>query len=178
VCSAILHFFNSGVLDRGINSTYIALIPKTQLPSCVTEFRPISLCNVLYKLISKVLANRLKVVLPDIISCTQNAFILGRLIPNNILAAYETMHSMQTQMWSKVGFMGFKLDMSKAYDRVKWSFFEAAMLKLGFADRWVQLIMACVRSVSYSVLQTGIWWATFCHLGGFARGTPYPLTYS
>jgi len=144
VCSAILHFFNSGVLDRGINSTYIALIPKTQLPSCVTEFRPISLCNVL--------ANRLKVVLPDIISCTQNAFILGRLITDNILAAYETMHSMQTLMWSKVGFMSFKLDMSKAYDRVKWSFLEAAMLKLGFVDRWVQLIMACVRSVSYSVL--------------------------
>jgi hypothetical protein len=74
---------------------------------------------VIYKLISKVLANRLKVVLPDIISCYQSAFIPSRMINDYILAAYETMHSMQTRMWSKVGFMGIKIDMSKAYDRVE-----------------------------------------------------------
>jgi hypothetical protein len=80
---------------------------------------------VVYKLISKVLANRLKIVLPHVISDNQSAFIQGRLISDNIIVAYETLHSMHTRMWSKVGYMGIKLDMSKTYDKVEWSFFEA-----------------------------------------------------
>jgi hypothetical protein len=79
----------------------------------------------------------------------------GRLITDNILAAYETIHSMHTKMWSKVGFMGIKLDMSKAYDRVEWKFLEAVMSKLGFSDRWVRLIMECVRTVTYSIIVNG-----------------------
>jgi hypothetical protein len=154
VCFAILHFLNSGCMDPSINITHIALIPKVASPGSVTDFRPISLCNVVYKLISKVLANRLKLVLPDIISCYQSAFIPGKLIIDNVIAAYETMHSMQKRMWSKVGFMGIKLDMSKAYDRVKWNFLEV-MIKLGFEMRWVQLIMTCIRSVTYSVVVNG-----------------------
>jgi len=80
-------FFNTGILDEKINVTNIALIPKVPNPVCVTDFRPISLCSVLYMLISKVLANRLKGMLPVIISSSQSAFIPDRLITNNILAA-------------------------------------------------------------------------------------------
>lgn len=105
---------------------------KNSSPSSVIEFRPISLYNVLYKIISKVLANRLKVVLPCVISQNQSAFIPRRLITDNILATYETLHSIHTRMWSKVGFMGIKLDMSKAYDRLEWAFLESVMHKLGF----------------------------------------------
>jgi hypothetical protein len=94
VCGVILNFLNSGLMNKDLNPTYIALIPKIQNPSQVSEFRPISLCNLLYKIISKVLANRLKVVLPRIISYNQSAFIPGKLITNNILVAYETFHSM------------------------------------------------------------------------------------
>jgi hypothetical protein len=155
VCEAVFHFFETGSLDSEINATNIALIPKTCNPVCVTDFRPISLCNVVYKIISKILANRLKVVLPNIISSTHNAFLRRRLITNNILAAYETMHSMQTSMWSKVGFMGIKLGMSKAYDRVEWAFLESAMRRLGFDGKWVNWIIACIRSVSYSVVING-----------------------
>jgi hypothetical protein len=155
VCEAIFHFFNTSMLDSGINFTHIALIPKVSNPGSVTEFRPISLCNVIYELLSKVLANRLKIVLPVIISPMQSAFIPGRLITNNVLAVYETMHIMQTRMWSKEGYMGIKLDMSKTYDCMEWSFLEAAMLKLGFAGKWVNWVMTCLRTVSYLVIVNG-----------------------
>jgi hypothetical protein len=85
----------------------------------------------------------------------QSAFLLARLITDNIIAAYETLHSMHTHMWSKVGFMGITLDMSKASDRVEWAFLEAMMVKMGFTDRWIQLIMKCVRSASYAILVNG-----------------------
>jgi hypothetical protein len=116
VCETVLHFFNSSHMNGPLNFTNIVLIPKNNNPASVSEYRPISLCNVLYKIISKVLANRLKLILPSLISPYQSAFLTGRLITDNILVAYETMHSMHTKMWSKVGFMGIKLDMSKAYD--------------------------------------------------------------
>jgi hypothetical protein len=96
VCRGILEILNTGVMPINLNLTHIALIPKTNNPGNVSEFQPISLCNVLYKLILKVLANRLKKVLPHIISPTHSAFIPGRLITNNILAAYETLHMMHT----------------------------------------------------------------------------------
>jgi hypothetical protein len=103
-------------------------------------------------MVSKVLANRIKEVLPSVISSNQSVFIPGRLITDNVLAAYETLHTMHTIMWSKVGFMGIKLDMSKAYDRVEWKFLEVVMEKLGFSQRWISLVMVCVRTVSYAVV--------------------------
>jgi hypothetical protein len=102
-----------------------------------------------------VLVNRLKFVLPHVISPNRSAFLLGSLITNNIIAAYETLHSMHTRMWSKTSFMGMKLDMSKAYDRVKWVFLEAVMGKMGFDERWIQLIMKCVKSIHYAMLVNG-----------------------
>jgi hypothetical protein len=155
VCDAIKYFFDTCKLDSSINSTVIALIPKTKNPKSVLDFRPISLCNVVYKVLSKVLANRLKVVLPSIISESQSAFISGRLITDNIIAAFETMHSMHTRMWGRTGYMGIKLDMSKAYDRVEWLFLEAVMAKLGFDPLWIKMIMVCVSTVSYSVAVNG-----------------------
>jgi hypothetical protein len=155
VCQGVLDIMNNGMMPEGLNMTHVTLIPKLKNPIRVTEFRPISLCNVLYKIISKVLANRLKKILPLIISPTQSAFIPGRLISDNVLVAYETLHTMHTGMKGKKGFMAVKLDMSKAYDRVEWNFLEAVMEKMGFNDRWISLIMMCVKSVNYSILVNG-----------------------
>jgi hypothetical protein len=140
------------VLDAFVNVTFIALVPKKKNSSKVSDYRPISLCNVVYKIIAKVLANRLKYVLPHIISQNQSAFIPGRLISDNILAAYETLHTMHTRMWGKVGYMAVKLDMSKAYDRVEWSFLEGILEKMGFTRKWNNWILVCIFSVSYSVI--------------------------
>jgi hypothetical protein len=112
VRGAVLDFLNRGNFDPAINSTYIALIPKVAPVSSVNDFRPISLCNVLYKLISKVLANRLKVLLPSIISKHQSAFVPGRLITDNTLVAYEALHTMATRMKGRKGYMAIKVDMS------------------------------------------------------------------
>jgi hypothetical protein len=81
--------------------------------------------------------------------------IPGRLISDNILVAYETLHSMHSRMWGKEGYMAIKLDMSKAYDRVEWSFLEAVMRRMGFKPRWIALIMECITTVTYSIIVNG-----------------------
>lgn len=88
-------------------------------PEKISEFRPISLCNVIYKFISKVLANHLKPLLPSIVSENQSAFQAGKVITDNILMAFKTLHYMKNHQTSNTGFMALKLDMSKAYDRVE-----------------------------------------------------------
>lgn len=98
------------------------------------------------------LANRLKVLQPSIISETQSVFMLGRQITNNILVVYEFMHYLRRKKMGRKGFMSLKLDMSKTYDRVKWSYLEVVMKKLGFDHKFVTLIMACVSSPTFLVL--------------------------
>ena len=152
VCLAVLDYLNNSIFDTSINDTFITLIPKVKDPTRITEYMPINLCNVLYKLIAKVLDNRLKKVLPHIISPNQSAFIPGHLILDNVLVAFEALHTMDTCMIGRKGYMALKLDMRKAYNWVEWDFLEAIMTKLGFDGQWVEMVMTCVRTVSYSVL--------------------------
>lgn len=96
VCNAILDILQGKGMYLALNSIHIALIPKKDNPELMSDFRPISLCNVIYKLVSKVIYNRLKTVMSLIISRTQSTFISGRLITDNIMVAYELLHSMKT----------------------------------------------------------------------------------
>ncbi|XP_042972839.1 uncharacterized protein LOC122304645 [Carya illinoinensis] len=136
VCAVVQNAFQSSCWPREFNATHIALIPKTKNPTKVTEYRPISLCNVIYKILAKVLANRLKKFLPSVISQAQSAFVPGRPITDNIIVAFEALHSMQGRLKGKEGYMALKLDMSKAYDRIEWVFLEAVMRKMGITQHF------------------------------------------
>ena len=118
----VMGVLHGGPMPEGWNETIISLIPKVDTPEKVTDLRPISLCNVVYKVVSKVLSSRLRDVLPDIISLSQSAFVPGRLISDNILVAYELTHFLLNKRGGEVGYAAIKLDMSKAYDRVEWHF--------------------------------------------------------
>jgi hypothetical protein len=144
IISAVKEFFKSGVMPEGINETAIVLIPKVDEPEMISQFRPISLCNVIYKVLSKCLVNRLRPLLDDIISEAQSAFVPGRLITDNALLAFECMHYIQQEQNPGKSFCAYKLDLSKAYDRVDWVFLEQMMIKLGFSHCWVRWIMTCV----------------------------------
>ena len=147
-----------------INKTNITLVPKTKNPTKMIEFRPISLCNVVYKLISKVLANCLKIILPQIILENQSAFLSERLITNH-LVAFELMHYLEHKREGNEGFVVIKLDMSKAYDMVELSFIKQVMEKMGFHEKWINLIMHYITTVSYSILINGVAYSSIIPTG-------------
>lgn len=140
---------------ESLNKTCIVLIPKCPKPGQMSDFRPISLCNVVYKMISKMMANRLKLFLLELISPHQSVFVPGRLITDNAMVAFEIFHGMKRRGDGRVGSMAFKLDMSKAYDRVEWIILEKVMEKMGFCAAWISKIMNCLSSVSYSFKLNG-----------------------
>ena len=172
VTVVVLNALNTGIIPGAINTTFICLIPKIKNPKKVLDFRPISLCNVIYKLIAKVVVNRLKRFLATIIPDSQSAFLSGRLITNNVLVAFETLHYLKRKTQGKMGLMALKLDMSKAYDRVEWAFLERVMYQLGLEERLIKIIMSCVQSVSYYVLLNGQPVGNIIPGRGFRQGDP------
>ena len=131
---AVLDCVNNYKIPKEINHTNITLIPKVKSPESMTENRPISLCNVIDKLVSKVLANRLKSIFPFIISKNQSAFQARKVITDNVVMAFDTLQYMEHHHNGNSRFMALKLDMSKTYDRVEWSYLEALMKRMGFCD--------------------------------------------
>jgi hypothetical protein len=115
------------------------------------DWRPIALC-VLYKLLSKVLANRLKKILHKCIADSQSTFVPGRSILDNALVVMELVHYMKTKTKGNEKSVALKLYISKEYDRNDWSYLKDVMYKMGFSGKWIQWIMMCVETVDYSVI--------------------------
>lgn len=149
------NFLHGGLDPKTCNKTLVAQIRKVKNLTKMGEFRPISLCNVLYKIASKTLANGLKKILPEAVFETQSAFVPKRLITNNSLIALEMFHSMKKRVVSRRGSMELKLDMNKAYDRIEWPFREAMLIKKGFDRQWVSQVMKCVTCASFSFIIYG-----------------------
>ncbi|XP_074265567.1 uncharacterized protein LOC141588007 [Silene latifolia] len=153
ICAAIKDFFYTGKLLNQINATNITLIPKCERPTSVKQFRPIACCNMIYKAISKLLCNRLALVLPDLISANQGAFIKGRYIIENVLICQYIVKLYNRKAVSRRCL--FKIDLQKTYDTIEWGFVEQLYQKMGFPESFTHRVMTCVQSTSFSLCLNG-----------------------
>uniref|UniRef100_A0A803NVZ1 Reverse transcriptase domain-containing protein n=1 Tax=Cannabis sativa TaxID=3483 RepID=A0A803NVZ1_CANSA len=167
----VKEFFANGILEPRLNSTFICLISKVEFPLSVDYFRPISLCNFSYKVIAKILSNRLRPLMNDLISPFQSAFIPGRWIADSSILTQEIIHKIRCKK-DLGGLMALKLDMYKAYDKMEWSFLNNVLCANGFSDKSRNLLMACVTSVSYAVLLNGCPLKKLTPQRGLCQGDP------
>lgn len=154
-----------------LNHANIAFIPKLNNPTTPNHFRPISLCNVAYKIISKILANRLKPLLLKIISPIQSAFVSTRQITDNIITAHEIIHTIRS-IKSKHSLMAIKIDMAKAFDTLSWACLDSMLHLLGFHPAWCLMIQRCISSASFSILLNGSPEGLFHSTRGLRQGDP------
>lgn len=159
----------TGVLPKAITASFLALIPKVNNPQNLKEYRPICLIGCLYKILSKVLASRLKKVIAKLISPCQSAFISGRQILDGVLMINEVVDLAKRR---KDECLLFKVDFEKAYDSVSWSFLTYMLNRMGFDKRWIGWIQACVFSSSMSVLVNGSPTDEFTAHKGLRQGDP------
>ncbi|RVX00991.1 LINE-1 reverse transcriptase-like [Vitis vinifera] len=154
---------------KSLNNTFLVLIPKKSGAENLGDFRPISLVGGLYKLLAKVLANRLKKVIGKVVSIAQNAFVKGRQILDASLIANEVIDS-----WQKRKEKGLicKLDIEKAYDSINWKFLMKVLQKMGFGPKWMGWMWSCVSSAKFSILVNGVPAGFFPSTRGLRQGDP------
>ncbi|CAN0875672.1 LINE-1 reverse transcriptase homolog [Linum grandiflorum] len=163
-------FFVSSVLPPTLNSTIIAMIPKKCNATHMHDYQPISCCNTIYKSISKVLANRLKLVLPRIIRHTQAAFVKGRHISDHIIHAHELLSSYSGKnVYPRCAMM---IDLMKAFDSVEWGFLIDVLQVIGLPNSYVSLIQSCLYSSRFSVNLNGSLFGYFPGKKGLRQGDP------
>ncbi|GJR59889.1 uncharacterized protein Tco_1502051 [Tanacetum coccineum] len=167
---AIRDFFSNGKLLREVNHTIIALIPKVTTPCKINDYRPISCCNITFKCISKIIANRIKGDLGDLVSINQSAFVPGRRISDNILLTQELMRNYHRNCGPPR--CSFKVDIQKAYDTVDWGFLRSILIGFGFHPTMIEWIMVCVSTTSYSVCINGNLHGWFNGKRGLRQGDP------
>ena len=160
---------NGGSLLAEINYSFFTLIPKKDCPENAGDFRPIALCNTIYKIFSKILANRLKAIMPKLISEEQTGFVPGRSILDGILIIQEVIHS---AVIDKEPCMFMKLDIQKAYDMVDWRFLCKVLEAFGFSRQWVNLIFKFISTPKISILVNGTPEGFFEISRGIRQGDP------
>lgn len=154
VYAMVLSVLQGKGLPPSLNETFLVLIPKLDKPELPSQFRPIGLCNVTYKIITKAIVNQIKPVLPLITSNTQTSFFPGRQITDNIVIVKEVIHTMKRKQGLK-GYMAIKIDFEKAYDRLKWDFILDTLNEMNFPKLMIEVIMQCVTSPSMRLLWNG-----------------------
>ena len=172
VVAAVQSFFHDGWMLKEMNHTFITLIPKVQGACNFNQFRPLSLCNVSYKIISKLLVNKLRLFLTKIIDLAQVAFAPNRWINENVVIAQEVVHSFK-HMKRKQGSLGIKLDFHKAYDKIEWEFIVQVLKALGFDNKFISLVYQCISTVSYIVLLNGSKGPNLNPSSGLRQGDPF-----
>ncbi|GLT33516.1 hypothetical protein SLA2020_080980 [Shorea laevis] len=165
----LLEFHRHGRLVKGLNSSFLALIPKKLNPVQFREYRPISLIGCLYKLLAKVLANRLKKVMADIISDSQSVFVGGRQLVDSVLILNEVVDEVKRRKHES---FIFKADFEKAYDCVDWDFLDWMMDRMGFGVKWRKWIQECLSTARISILINGSPTTEFTASKGLRQGDP------
>nr|KYP65630.1 LINE-1 reverse transcriptase isogeny [Cajanus cajan] len=163
--------FQNGASDPAILETLVVLTLKVDNPTCLKEFRPISICNVAYKVISKVLVSRLRPFLSKLIGPFQGSFLPGRGTIDNSILAQEVLNFIH-QDKSKTGSLALKVDLKKAYDRIRWDFLRLTLEKFGFPSRILHLIMWSVSNATLSLIWNGNKLDPFTPSRGLRQGDP------
>ena len=169
ILNFVYDFWETSTMARCVKASFIALILKVQSLTVISDFRPICLVGSLYKIVSKLLANRLKLVMPEIIGDSQSAFIGGRQILDSVLIANETVDWARKK---KQKLYVLQLDFAKAYDCVQWSFLDYLMVRIGFGVKWKSWIKGCIQVVPLSILINGSPTCQFNINRGLRQGCP------
>lgn len=169
---AIEYFFKNNYMYYPLNATSISLIPKVDNPLMMKDFRPISCCNVTYKVITKILVRRLKPLIPSLISDNQSAFVKGRSIQSNILLIHELVKNYKKQGGPKC--CAIKVDIMKAFDTVNWRYLLSILKSMNFPDNFVRWIQLCITTASSSLNLNGTLTGNFKSSRGLRQG--YPLS--
>lgn len=147
-CKVIREFFSSGIMPTSWKETAIVLIPKFDNPCRPDMLRPISLCKAIYKVVAKILVERLKCILPNIISEEQAACIPGRSISNHIILAKEVINKFKCSNSSSSMLMA-KIDMSQAYDKMSWKTLLQVLNLLKFPLKFIDIVINCIKDLGY-----------------------------
>ena len=143
--------FSLGVIPVYMNQILITLILKCRSPESLSNYRPISLCNTTYKIVTKIIVNRIRPFLSELVSPLQATFVPGRKGLDNAIIVQELIHTMSKKK-GRTSVMAIKLDLEKAYDRLEWSFIKDTLKLFNFPDKLISLIMSCVTTTSISTL--------------------------
>lgn len=154
VITMVKDFYRTGELPENLNKTIVTLIPKVDKHDNPKSFRPIGLCNVSYKVVTKTMTTRLKEVMKEVVGPNQSSFVPSRQIIDNIIVYQEVLNTMR-RIKSGCGLMAIKIDLEKAYDRLSWDFIRDTLLEVGLGVEWTRNIMTCVETAKLVISWEG-----------------------